>query len=309
MKKAIVTGANGFIGRAVVSELINQNVQVWALTRHGDENNFLQSDKIKGIQFDLSNITLIKKSIPFDDYDVFYHLAWDGTSGSARNDIDLQLKNAQWTVDALRVAKELGCKRFVGVGSIMEDETIAAAFSQGNKPGMSYIYGGGKLIAHVMCKSVAAEIDFDLIWCKITNAYGKGETSPRLINSTIRKIIAGETPRFTSGTQNYDFIYIDDVARAFHLIGELGKPFHEYLIGSSKSGPLREFLLQMKAAIAPNVDFIFGDVPFSGINLDISKFDCSKTEIDTGFKAEVSFSEGVKLTKDWIESNNGGSTI
>jgi len=309
MKKAIVTGANGFIGSAVVSELLNQNVEVWALIRPESEKPLFQNDNMHHVSYELSNISLIKDSIPSDNYDVFYHFAWDGTSGSARNDTDLQLKNAQWTVDALRVAKELGCKRFVGAGSIMEDETIAAAFSQGNKPGMSYIYGGGKLIAHVMCKSVAAEIDIDLIWCKITNAYGKGETSPRLINSTIRKIIAGETPRFTSGTQNYDFIYIDDVARAFHLIGELGKPFHEYLIGSSKSSPLREFLLQMKAAIAPNVDFIFGDVPFSGINLDISKFDCSKTEIDTGFKAEVSFSEGVKLSKDWIESITGGNTI
>ena len=54
-------------------------------------------------------------------------------------------------------------------------------------------------------------------------------------------------PQFTAGTQNYDFVYIDDVARAFRLIGEKGKPFHEYLIGSSTARPLKEFLLEMKA--------------------------------------------------------------
>ena len=156
-----------------------------------------------------------------------------------------------------------------------------------------------KLIAHVMCMSVAAQIGIDLIWPEITNAYGVGERSPRMINTTIQKCIRGEAPQFTAGTQNYDFVYIDDVARAFRLIGENGKPFHEYLIGSSTARPLKEFLLEMKAAIAPELDFIFGDIPFTGIDLPLSKFDCSQTEADTGFRAEIGFAEGCKRTMQW----------
>ena len=117
--------------------------------------------------------------------------------------------------------------------------------------------------------------------------------------TTIQKCIRGEAPQFTAGTQNYDFVYIDDVARAFRLIGENGKPFHEYLIGSSTARPLKEFLLEMKAAIAPELDFIFGDIPFTGIDLPLSKFDCSQTEADTGFRAEISFAEGCKRTMEW----------
>ena len=178
---------------------------------------------------------------------------------------------------------------------------MAAAYTQGNKPGLGYIYGGGKLIAHVMCMSVAVDIGIDLIWPEITNAYGVGEFSPRMVNTTIRKVIRGEAPQFTAGTQHYDFVYIDDVARAFYLIGEKGKPFHEYLIGSSTARPLREFLLEMKASIAPDLDFIFGDIPFTGIDLPLEKFDCSQTERDTGFKAEISFGEGVRRTMEWLK--------
>ena len=202
------------------------------------------------VPFDLADVAAIKDKIPVGDYDVFFHLAWEGRAGSARADTALQLQNAQWTVDSLRVAKEPGRRRFLGAGSIMEHETISAAFTQGNKPGLAYIYGGGKLIAHIMCMSVAADIDIEFIWAEITNAYGVGEQSPRMVNTTIRKVIAGEFPKFTKGTQNYDFVYIDDVARAFFLIGKNGKPFHEYLIGSSTARPLREFLLEMKASIA-----------------------------------------------------------
>lgn len=178
---------------------------------------------------------------------------------------------------------------------------MAAAYTQGNRPGLGYIYGGGKLIAHVLCMSVAAEIGIELVWPEITNAYGIGERSPRMINTTIQKVIRGEAPQFTAGTQNYDFVYIDDVARAFYLIGEKGKPFHEYLIGSSTARPLKEFLLEMKQAIAPGLDFIFGDIPFTGIDLPLERFDCSATERDTGFKAEIPFGEGVRRTMEWMK--------
>ena len=165
---------------------------------------------------------------------------------------------------------------------------------------MGYIYVSGKLVAHTMCKSVAADLGIDLVWAKITNAYGAGELSPRFVNTTIRKILHGEPLQFTSGTQNYDFVYITDVAKAFALLGEKGKPFCDYLIGSSRARPLREFVLEMKRSLAPDREFLFGDVPFTGIDLPLSIFDCSQTEQDTGFRAEVSFFDGVRKTMEWI---------
>lgn len=299
MKTVIITGANGFVGGALVRELLKFDYRIYALDREGCYNNLPQDPRVTFVPCDLAEMASLKDKLPAQEYDIFYHFAWVGSAGPARADTALQLQNAQWTVDSLRVAKELGCKRFLCAGSIMEHETIAAAYTQGNKPGLGYIYGGGKLIAHVMCMSVAAQIGIDLIWPEITNAYGVGERSPRMINTTIQKCIRGEAPQFTAGTQNYDFVYIDDVARAFRLIGENGKPFHEYLIGSSTARPLKEFLLEMKDAIAPDLDFIFGDIPFTGIDLPLSKFDCSQTEADTGFRAEISFAEGCKRTMAW----------
>lgn len=299
MKKAIVSGANGFVGSAVVKELVQNGYEVLALDREGCSGSLPTGEMIQFLPCELSDMACLKERLQNGKYDVFYHFAWAGSAGPARADTALQLQNAQWTVDALRVAKELGCSRFLCAGSIMEHETMAAAYAQGNRPGLGYIYGGGKLIAHVMCMSVAAQIGIDLIWPEITNAYGVGERSPRLVNTTIQKCIRGEGPQFTSGTQNYDFVYIDDVARAFRLIGERGKPFQEYLIGSSQAKPLREFLREMQVAIAPELEFRFGDVPFTGIDLPLERFDCSRTEADTGFRAEVSFADGCRRTMAW----------
>lgn len=301
MKKVIVTGANGFVGSALVKELVKNDVEVLAMDMPGCNGNLPVCDKVKFLPLALDNISSLKDLIDDRDFECFYHFAWAGSAGAARADTKLQLQNAQWTIDCLRVAKEVGCQKFVAAGSIMEHETMAAAFAAGNKPGLGYIYGSGKLVAHTMAMSVAADIGLDLVWAEITNAYGVGELSPRMVNTTIRKVIKGEEPQFTAGTQNYDFVYIDDVAKAFYLIGKKGKPFNEYLIGSSNAKPLKEFLLEMKAAIAPDLNFVFGDIPFTGINLPLEKYDCSKTEKDTGFKAQINFGEGCRRTMEWLK--------
>ena len=298
MKIAVVTGANGFVGSAVVKELLSNNYKVYAVVRNNHSDRLSDLDNVEIVNCELSDIDSLPGQIT-EKCDVFYHFAWSGSAGKDRANTRLQLDNVQWSVESIRAAKKLGCSRFVFAGSIVEKECLAAAYTGGNRPGLGYIYGGGKVAAHILCSSVAAAEGIDLLWGEITNAYGVGEVSPRLVNSTIRKCIAGVSPEFTAGTQNYDFVYIDDVARAFRLIGENGKPFTSYVIGSSAAKPLKEFLIEMKDAIAPELPFKFGDVPFTGIDLPLSDFDCRKTEEDTGFKAGISFAEGCRRTFEW----------
>ncbi len=299
MKNVVITGANGFVGGALTRELLAHDYTIHAVDRPGCSNNLPEDKRVNFVPCDMAEIATLKEKLPDTSLDLFFHLAWAGSAGVDRADTSLQLQNVQWTVDALRTAKKLGCKRFLCAGSIVEHETLGAAYTQGSRPGMGYIYGGGKIAAHVFCMSVAVQLGIDLVWPAITNAYGPGEKSTRLVNATIRKCIRGVSPEFTSGTQNYDFVYIEDVARAFRLIGERGKPFHEYLIGSSHARPLRQFLLEMQASIAPELEFKFGEVPYTGINLPLSAFDCFQTEADTGFRSKVSFADGCRKTYDW----------
>jgi nucleoside-diphosphate-sugar epimerase len=301
MKKVIVSGANGFVGSALVRDLVNNGIRVIALDLENHDNHLPKSHLVEFIPFELSKSEELVNKIEERGFDAFFHFAWVGSAGPARANVELQLNNAKWCVDCIRVAKILGCKRFVSAGSIMEHETISATYKQGNKPGLGYIYGSGKLVAHTMGMSVAADIGIDLIWAKITNAYGVGELSPRFLNTTLRKIINNEPLLFTSGTQNYDFVYIDDVARAFRLIAENGKPFCNYLIGSSNAKPLREFIIEIKEAVAPDKEFVFGDIPFTGVDMPLEMFDTSDTEIDCKFKASISFKEGIRRTFEWIK--------
>ena len=302
MEKVIITGADGFVGSYTVSHFLKEGKTVLALDMAQIPRRLGQHPNLVYMQCDITDVDGMLSKIPHDVYDTFVHFAWAGSAGDERIDYHLQMQNALNTVECLRAAKQLGCKRFVCAGSIMEYEVEAAVHTQGSRPGMGYIYGMGKHIAHCMCKSVAANIGIDLLWPMITNAYGVGELSPRFVNTTLRKIINGEPLQFTAATQNYDFVYVSDVAKAFYLVAEKGKPFCDYMIGRGEAKPLKQFILEMVNSCGPECKPIFGDVPFSGTNMPLSTFAIDAITNDCGFIPDVSFEEGTKNTMDWLSN-------
>ena len=304
MNRVIITGADGFVGSYTVQHFLSQGVEVLALDMGAEPKRLQACHSLKYMQCDIANTEAMLQKIKHNYYDTFIHFAWAGSAGAARVDYNLQMQNALNTVECMKAAKELGCTRFVCAGSIMEYEVEAAIHAQGSNPGMGYIYGMGKHIAHCMCKSVAVNIGIELVWPMITNAYGVGELSPRFVNTTLRKIINGEPLQFTAATQNYDFVYVTDVAKAFYLIAKNGKPFCEYMIGSGNARPLKDFILEMQKECAPDATPLFGDIPFTGTNMPLSTFGITDTEKDCGFTAEVSFAEGTRKTMEWLKRGN-----
>lgn len=302
MKTAIITGANGFIGSALVKELIQHDYRVYAVCRENSYANVPCDGNADIIVCDLEKINRLGDILPQDTYDFFFHLAWKDMGGPNRCNALQQLQNVQWSIEALRVSQKLHCKRFIGAGSMMERQMLANIYSCEGKAGNGDIYGAAKLSAHVMSKDLAKREGIEWVWPIIGNAYGPGQNGPWLVNTTLQKCFRGEPPQFTAGEQICDLIYIDDVVRAFRLIAENGNPFQTYYIGSSNAKPLKEFLLEMQKSIAPNLEFKFGDVPYNGAALPLEEFDCSRTEGDTGFRAQVGFSEGCKRTMAWLQA-------
>lgn len=301
MENVIITGGNGFVGGNTVRYFLSQGCKVLSVDR-ADAPAF-EAEGLTYLKCDVFDARALRSSLPGGVYDTFIHFAWAGSAGEARTDYNLQMRNALMTVECLKTAAAIGCRRFVCAGSIMEYEVEAAVHAQGSRPGMGYIYGMGKHAAHCLCKPVAAQLGIDLIWPMITNAYGPGERSPRFVNTTLRKIINGEPLRFTAATQNYDFVYVEDVARAFYLIARHGKPFCEYMIGSGNARPLREFILEMQRALVPDAVPLFGDVPFTGTNMPLETFSIADTARDTGFAPQVGFAEGARRTMEWLKEN------
>ncbi len=306
MRKVIITGADGFVGSYTVAYFLKEGCEVLAVDLAPKPCRLKMQAGLTYLACDISDTDALMQQIPQGEYDTFVHFAWAGSAGAARMDYHLQMQNALNTVECMKMAKRLGCSRFVCAGSIMEYEVETVLHIQGSRPGMGYIYGMGKHISHCMCKSVAANTGIELLWAMITNAYGAGEISARFVNTTLRKMLNGEKLEFTSGTQNYDFVYVSDVARAFYLIAKNGKPFCEYMIGSGNAKPLKDFILEMVEICVPEAVPCFGDIPFSGTNMPLETFDISNTRKDCGFEPEVSFAQGIRMTMEWMKMQQEG---
>lgn len=297
---AIVTGGNGFIGQKIVSKLVEKGYRVVVLdvvfdvALKNDEN--VVCIDVKGKELDEINI-------PEKEYDVFIHLAWLGTSGPLRADYNVQLNNVKNTCDYVILCKKIGCKKIVYASSINEMETYEYLQSDNVEPGGGYIYGAGKLVAHLMGETIAKMNGIEFIPVIITNIYGVGEKSARLIYSSIVKLLKKEHCSFTSGNQTYDFIYITDAINSIIEVAEKGKPFNRYYIGSGNPQPLKNFLLTMKDIVDKDSVLGLGDIPFTGKDISYEQFDMDKVRKDTGYCNKVSFEEGIKLTKEWIENN------
>lgn len=296
-KCAIVTGASGFIGRALVAELISQGYSVTAVIRCASDSSYLDKldcQNLSIVRCDLRDYESLARLIGNGrGHDLFFHLAWDGVSGSKASNVDIQLSNISAAIEALRCAKKIGCKRFVGSGSIHEIECLADKEKQATST-PNTVYKSAKLAAHYMCEDEALKLGIEFIWPRITNAYGPGENSSRFLNNFVRALADGYSMDLTEGDQLYNFIYIQDVARAFVLIAESGLSNSDYIIGSEDIRPLRNYLEEAKSIINPDVMLKFGYKQASPSYLDADSLITPSLFQELGFTTTVSFADGIK---------------
>ena len=119
MKKLIVTGATGSIGCSVVSKALEHGYDVTCIVHKKSTRveNIPKSEHVHIVECNVSDYSSLQMD---GHYDVFIHLAWEKTYGALRDDVDIQTRNIQYTLDACRLAHRLGCKSFVGAGSQAE---------------------------------------------------------------------------------------------------------------------------------------------------------------------------------------------
>lgn len=304
MKKVIITGITGFLGEALVEKLLERGINITIVFRNPEKvsEKLLLNELVHPIMIhDIGQILKLPKTIRDRDFDVFYHFAWEGTSGEKREDYEVQIKNIKATCEAVKVAKELDCKKFVNAGSLMEYESIKCMKVSEKQPAGNYLYRSAKLAAHYMAKAEAGKLDIPFINMIISNVYGRGEWSERFINMTLRKIIMGDKISFTSGTQLYDFIHIKDAVEAFYLIGEYGQAYKDYYIGSNDVRSLRKYIEELFECLPVEIEPEFGEIPYDGISLSYEEFNRENLKKDTGFQCKVSFQEGILDTYRWLE--------
>lgn len=296
MKKVIITGPTGAIGTALVNQMTQNGIRVLAICHRGSERiaTLPVSPLLEIIECDLDEIEHSEAIAERGrDADVFFHLAWRGTVGKDRNDAVLQEKNAVNSLEALRTAKRIGCKRFIGIGSQAEYGRYEGMLSPDLPTNPENAYGAFKLKTGNAGRALAEEIGIEFIWVRVLSVYGENDTPNSLISMLIRKLKAREHISCTKGEQLWDYLYSKDAATALYLLGISGIPGKTYVLGGGLAAPLREYIEKVRDAIDPKASIGFGEIPYSDAQVMHLEADISELKKDTGFEVRYTFEEGI----------------
>lgn len=296
MRNVVITGATSFIGVHIIKEYLENNYKVTAIVRPNSNklNRLPKNDLLKIIETDMEKIDEVIGRIKDEKIDIFYHLAWEGTRVPYRDDATLQNNNYKCAIKAMEVAKQLGCSIFIGSGSQAEYGKCVGKIDENYETNPTTEYGKAKLKAYEDLKVMAKENNIKFIWTRIFSVYGIYDYQGTLVMSALDKMKKDESIPLTQCIQNWDFVYVEDVARAMYLLAITSCEDGVYNIASGESKQLKDFVITMKNICNSKSDLQFGAVPYS--NEGIVSFEpiVDKLKTNLGCPYQVKFDEGIK---------------
>lgn len=301
ISSAVITGPTGAIGTALCRLLSSEDVLIYAVCRPGSPRiaALPGHENLAPVLCDASELDKLPQLIS-GGADVFYHLAWADTIGPGRDNVTSQLRNIQYTVEAVRSAAALGCKLFIGAGSQAEYGRVDGILRPDTPCFPENGYGAAKLCAGQMSRLECGKLGIDHIWARILSVYGPHDGPMTMITKTVQTLLLGEKPKLTKGDQLWDYLYAEDAAQALYRMAIGGRSGAVYPLGSGTVRPLREYVEVLRDAIDPSLPLGFGELPYSDRQVMQLQADISSLSRDTGFVPRVPFEEGIRHTIEWM---------
>lgn len=301
LKRAVVTGATGFLGGWLVRELLSNNIMVYGVgTQTENMQEFLSDENFIPVIATFETYKDLPHIIMEKNIDIFYHFAWEGGFTSALRDYKLQMKNAVYAADTVLIAKEMQCKKYVYAGTYNQFEIQNFLSSETFEPRYTCIYSTGKTAASLLCRTLAFNIGIEYSAGLIPMPYGKYNYSRQLANIVLDSLNKGKAPKLVEGNNMYDLVYVGDIAKAFVAIGKKGRDQKEYYVGHRKLKTFREWMIEIRDIIAPYTDLKFGEFE-DYQKIDYSTIDLEALYKDTGFECTAEFRSTILEAAEWVK--------
>lgn len=308
MNRVIVTGATGTIGRALIKVCVEAGydvlVIVYRKSTRAEELERLPHCTVLRMNMNeygdgLKEIE--RQGIPMTGYRMFFHLAWAASFGAGRENLSLQLRNVEASLDAVQFAKELGCDTFIGAGSQAEYGRTEGVLSETTPTRPETGYGITKLCAGQLTRLACEKLGMRHIWTRILSVYGPFDREETLISTAVNSMLAKDSTSFTPCEQFWDYIYSEDAARAMLLAGEKGESGRIYVIGSGEVHRLRSYVETIARITGYTDEIGFGRRPYNDKQVMHLQADISALR-ELGFQPEVSFEQGIEEIVRWKSS-------
>jgi nucleoside-diphosphate-sugar epimerase len=304
-KYVLITGANGFIGRSLCNFFSNNGYQVIALVRSLNTiYDFHVNDNVKVLEWDLLDECELSELYDLQ-LEALINTAWVGPAGKNRASLEIQNLNVRVLRNLVDFCKKANVHKFINLGTVSQF-IVKDIYSIVNVT-ENMMYAVFKNLVEDLQYLMMKESNTKHVWLYLANVYGPQSNNGNIIESTIKKLLAGETALFTSADYYYDFIFIDDLISAISLLVEAKNLSNRYYIGSGNPRLLKEFLIEVSEVVGNNSKIEFGINKMDGVTYEKSWFNNDKINKDTGFISSWKFSKGIIKTVDYIKGDIDGN--
>jgi nucleoside-diphosphate-sugar epimerase len=303
MKRVIVTGASGFIGRYTLPMLVQSGFEVHAVSRHPDPEpcegvfwHHLDIMDEQGVDALCSNVQATH----------LLHLAWYTEHGKFWHADE----NLDWVVCSLRLLKHFvhhGGQRVLMAGSCAEYDWHGVGLCSENQTPCvpATLYGVSKHALYQVAAAYSARHQVELAWGRVFFLYGPGETGGRFVPSVVNGLLRQETVPCSGGMHVRDFMHVADVAAAFValLASEMSGAVN---IASGESHTLREIGEEMMRQIKGRGAVVFGALPDRQDDPAVLTADVAHLRDGVGWRPVYSLEQGLAETIAWWKQNREG---
>lgn len=166
------------------------------------------------------------------------------------------------------------------------------------------LYGQAKHAAMLLTQALSERWGMRFCGIRPFWTYGPMDDELRMIPYVIRQLLEGKRPRVTAGEQLWDFLYVEDAARALTGLAACNDAAGIFNLGSGAPRSIKDVITLIRDLIDPKLQIGFGEIPYEPNQVMHLEADISKLRLATGWKPEISLEEGLRRTVEWFRQES-----
>ncbi len=314
-KRALVTGAGGFIGSHLVQALVHRGAKVRALVHYNSRNDygnlaFLAPDEMEQVEVVMGDVQdggCVERSVEGADC-VFHLAALIGIPYSYVAPRSYVSTNVGGTLNVLEAVRKCGTPRMVHTstsecyGTALTERISEAHPLQGQSP-----YSASKIGADKLAESYFLSFGTPVATIRPFNTYGPRQSARAVLPTMLSQLASGrDVIELGSLDPQRDLTFVTDTARGFIAIAECDAALGAVTnIGNGKTISIGELAQMAVEMVRPSARIVSTDTRVRPAKSEVMRLICDNTRARevVGWEPQVSLREGVQRTADFIRDH------